>query len=436
MSRHPDLDQLIREMHGRAPLRGSLLLAVILLCMISAVTWAAFTELDDVVRADGRIVPSGDVQVIEATEAGVVRALHVQEGVVVDAGTLLIELDTNQIRRELSQEQQRAYGLMARTQRLQAEIDGMALQFDPILMNQAPDLVRSETALYQGRQAELSAEIAILQRQREQRQREYEEGLVDQVTAVETLSVLAEERAMIAPLVEQRMEPATTLLTLRRSEAEWKGRKVRAEAVINRLKTGLDEVDDKVRAARNRFRSAALTDLALATAELAALQPALPALRDRAARAQIRAPVRGVVNRIHRTTIGGLARGGEELIEIVPLDDRLLVEAYVKPGDIAFLHAGQPVKIKITAYDFSRYGSLNGEIVRIGADTITRSERSDEQVFVVEIETTDTMLDAGGIAVEIIPGMIAEVDILSGRKSVLDYLIQPVLKVKEQALRD
>ncbi|NVO57772.1 HlyD family type I secretion periplasmic adaptor subunit [Rhodobacteraceae bacterium B1Z28] len=436
MSQHPDLAALAREMHGRSPLRGSLLLLVILSCLLAAGLWAYVTELDDVTRVDGRIVPSGDVQLIEATEPGVLQSLHVREGQVVAKGALLMELDTTQIDSQLSQEQQRAFGLMARAQRLQAEIDETDLKFDAQLIKGAPDVVRSETALYQGRQAELRAEIAILERQRQQRHREYEEGLVDRVTADETLIVLAEERAIMAPLVERQMEPATTLLALRRSEAEWKGRKVRAEAVTNRLKTGLGEIDDRILATRIRFRSAALTDLALATAELAALQPVLPALRDRASRAQVRSPVRGIVNRIHGTTIGGLARSGEDLIEIVPLDDTLLVEAYVRPEDIAFLRAGQPVKVKITAYDFARYGGLDGEIIRIGADTITRSERNDEEVFVVEIRTTNTMLDGKGIAVEIIPGMIAEVDILSGRKSVLDYLVQPVVKIKDQALRE
>ncbi len=436
MSQHPDLAQLAREMRGRSPLRGSLLLIVILACLLAAGTWAYLTELDDVTRVDGRIVPSGDLQMIEATEPGVLQALHVREGEVVETGTLLMELDTTQIESQLSQEQQRAYGLMARVQRLQAEIEGTDLRFDAKLITGAPNVVKSETALYQGRQAELSAEVAILERQRQQKHQEYEEGLVDQVTADATLKVLAEERAIMAPLVEQRMEPATTLLTLRRSEAEWQGRKVRAEAATSRLKTGLDEIDDRIKATRSRFRTAALTDLALATAELAALEPALPALRDRASRAQVRSPVRGIVNRIHRTTIGGLARSGEDLIEIVPLDDSLLVEAYVRPEDIAFLHAGQPVKVKITAYDFARYGGLYGEILRIGADTITRSERNDEEVFVVEIRTSSTMLDAQGIAVEIIPGMIAEVDILSGKKSVLDYILQPVVKIKDQALRE
>lgn len=436
MSQHPDLAALAREMRGRAPLRGSILLLAILSCLLCAGVWAHLTELDDVTRVDGRIVPSGDVQVIEATEPGVLQSLHVREGQVVDKGALLMELDATQIDSQLNQEQQKAYGLMARVQRLQAEIDDAELQFEARLIEGAPTVARSETALFQGRMAELQAEIAILERQRQQRHREYEEGLVDQVTAEETLKVLAEERAMMAPLVENRMEPATTLLALRRSEAEWKGRKVRAEAVISRLKTGLTEIDDRIRATRSRFRSAALTDLALATAELAALQPSLPALRDRALRAQVRSPVRGIVNRIHRTTIGGLARSGEELIEIVPLDDSLLVEAYVRPEDIAFLHAGQKVKVKITAYDFARYGGLEGEIIRIGADTITRSERNDEEVFVVEIRTSNTMLDGNGIAVEIIPGMVAEVDMLSGRKSVLDYIIHPVVKIKDQALRE
>ncbi len=436
MSQHHDLASLAREMRGGSPVRSSLLLLVILTFLAAAAFWAHFTELDDVTRVEGRIVPSADVQMIEATESGILQSLNVREGEVVEKGKLLMEFDTTQIDSKLSQEEQRAYGLRARSQRLQAEIDGTELTFDTILVQGAPTVVQSETALFQGRRSELQAEISILMSQREQRLREYEEGLVDTVTASETLKVLAEERAIITPLVEQQMEPATTLLSLRRSEAEWQGRRTRAEAATNRLKTGLEEIDDRVRATQSRFRSAALTELALATAELATLEPSLPALRNRAEQAQIRSPVRGIVNRIHRTTIGGMARSGEELIEIVPLDESLLVEAYVRPEDIAFLHPEQLVRIKITAYDFARYGALDGQIIRIGADTVTRSERDDEEVFVVEIRTNHSMLDGNGVAVEIIPGMIAEVDILTGKKTVLDYLLQPIVKVKDQALRE
>jgi len=436
MARDRDLERLAREMRGRSPLRGSLLLLTILAFLATAVIWAANTEIDDVTRADGRIVPSASIQVIEASEPGVLEALHVSEGQVVKKGALLMELDGTILDSQLDQEQQRAYGLMARIERLQSEIDGNALQFSPDLVARAADVVKSETALYRGRQAELQAEIDILERQRLQRRQEYEEGLVDRQTAQETLAVLNEERDIMEPLVERGMEPATTLLSLRRSEAEWRGREVRAEASLDRLQSALDEIDDRIAAQRSRFRSAALTDLATATAELAALRPALPALQSRAARSRITAPVRGIVNRVHRATLGSMARSGEELIEIVPLDDTLLVEAYVRPDDIAFLYPGQPVKVTITAYDASRYGSLSGEILRIGANTITRSERSEEEVFVVEIRTTDTILDAEGVAVEIMPGMVAQADFLAGQKTVLDYLMRPVVRVKERALRD
>jgi adhesin transport system membrane fusion protein len=227
MARDRDLERLAREMRGRSPLRGSILLFTILAFLLTAVIWAANTEIDDVTRADGRIVPSASIQVIEASEPGVLEALHVSEGEVVEQGALLMELDGTILDSQLDQEQQRAYGLMARIERLQSEIDETPLRFSPDLVARAADVVKSETALYRGRQVELQAEIDILERQRLQRRQEYEEGLVDRQTAQETLAVLTEERDIMAPLVERGMEPATTLLSLRRTEAEWRGREVR-----------------------------------------------------------------------------------------------------------------------------------------------------------------------------------------------------------------
>lgn len=436
MARRPDLDSLAREMQGRQSWRGSLLLGVILLFFLSAGVWAARTEIDDVTRAEGRIVPSRDVQLIQATEPGVLQALHVVEGDIVEEGHILMELDGTQLSSQLDQEQQRAYGLMARIERLQAEIDSVDLAFADVLIAQAPAVVRSETALYHARREELVSEINIMERQRGQRQEQFAEGQVDLDTARETLAILSEERAMMEPLVQRRVEPETTLLEMRRRESEWRGRETRARASIARLQGGLDEIDDQISALRARSRAAALSDLALATAELAALEPSLPALRDRADRAAIRAPMRGVVNRIHRSTLGSLARPGEDLIEIVPLDDTLLVEAYVRPADIAFVYPGQPVKVKVTAYDFSRYGSLNGEITRIGADAVTRSERDPEEFFVVHVRTEDNFLDRDGVVVEVMPGMVTEIDMLSGRKSVLEYLTTPVVRVRDRAFRE
>lgn len=436
MSQHKDFQRLARSMKSTSPIRNSLLMATILGFIVVAVVWAATTEIDDVTRADGRIVPSGDVQVIEASENGVLQDLLVEEGDIVEAGTLLMELDGVQLTSQLDQEQQRAFGLMARIQRLEAEISGEMLDFDSDLVVRAPDVVHSETALYKGRRDDLAGKITILETQRQQRQQEYQSGLVDLETAASTIGLLEEERALIAPLVERGIEPQTTLLTLRRDEADWKGRKVRAEASLKMYQSALEEIDDQIASQRRTYESGALTDLATSTAELAALKPSLPALEQRAQRAQIRAPLRGIVNRVHRTTLGSMARAGEPLIEIVPLDDSLLIEAYITPDDIAFLYPGQAVKVKITAYDYARYGDLEGEIVRIGADTIQRSERSEEEVFVAEIRTNSTMLDGAGTPVQILPGMVAQVDILAGRKKVLDYITRPVIKVKDQAFRE
>ena len=430
-----DLEALAQEMRGRETLRGSLLLLLILAFLIVAVTWAALTELDDVTRADGRIVPTQQVQVIQAAEQGVLQALHVAEGDLVQAGDSLMELDRTLLTSQLDQEQQRAFGLMARIARLQAEIDGLDLEFQPELVQRTPSVVRSEAALFAARREELSDRIEVLERQRMQRRQEYEEGLVDQETARTTLSLIDEEIAIIAPLVERRVEPETTILGLRRNEAEWRGREIRAQATLVRLRSSLDEIDDRIRSVRSEVRAAALSELSIATAELAELEPRLPALIQRVTRSELRAPVRGIVNRILLTTQGGVAQAGETLLEIVPLDDTLLVEAYVRPSDIAFLYPGQPVKVKITAYDFSRYGGIDGEITRIGADAVTRPDR-DEQVFIVHVRTQTNILDADGAALEIIPGMVAEVDILAGQKTVLEYLTQPVIRVKDRALRE
>lgn len=431
-----DFETLAREMRGRSPLRSSMLLFSILALIAAVGVWAAIAEVDDVTRGDGRVVPSRSIQVIQAAETGVLQALHVAEGEVVEEGELLMELDRTLLASQLDQEMQRAWGLMARIARLQAEIDGEeVLTFPPDLVQATPSVVRSEAALFQARVTELRAEIEVLERQRRQRQQEYEEGLVDAATAAETLAIVEEEIAIMAPLVERRVEPETTMLGLRRTLAEWQGRQVRSAAGLLRLEAALSEIDDRIAALRARARAQALSELSIATAELAELETRLPALQQRVTRSELRAPVRGIVNQIKLTTIGGVAQAGEPLIEIVPLDDTLLVEGYLRPSDIAFVFPGQPVRVKLTAFDFSRYGGLEGEIVRIGADAVRRPDR-DEPVFVVQVRTTTNILDADGAALEIIPGMVAEVDILAGRKTVLEYLTQPIVRVRDRALRD
>jgi adhesin transport system membrane fusion protein len=439
MRGNSDLNLLAREVRGQSGLRSSVLLLVILAFIVIAMVWASVTEIDDVTRGDGRIVPSQNIQFVQATEAGVLEALHVAEGDIVAPNDLLMALDRTLMSSQLDQERQRAVALMARMARmarLEAELaEAEALVMPDDLIRASPSVAASEVALFAARRDEFQAERDVLERQRVQRRQDFEEGLVDQSIAAETLLLVTQELDLITPLVSRQLEPETTLLTLRRSHAEWQGRKVRSAAVLVRLGSALEEIDDRIAALRARVRAEARAELALATGELAELQTRLPALEQRVTRAELRAPVRGVVNRIMLTTLGGVAQAGDTLIEIVPMDDVPLVEAYLRPSDIAFLYPGQPVKVRITAYDASRYGSLDGEILRIGATAVTRPDR-DEQAFVVQIRTFTNLLDADGAAVDIVPGMVTEVDILAGRKTVLDYILRPVVRVKERALRD
>lgn len=436
MKGNRDLDALARDMRGRTPLRASLLLFVIVAVVASALLWAGLTEIDDVTRAPGKVVPAADVQRIQATEDGIIRRVFVEEGAVVEAGTPLLELDALVQTSQLDREVQRALALQARIERLSAEIDARPLAFPPALDRDAPELTASERALHTGRAADLAAQIAVLDRQRQQRLQEKDAARIELETAQRSMTIAAEERSLLAPLVERGIEPRTTLLSLRQREEDLTGRIAGAQSALARLDSALLEVEDSITATRSRFRAESLRELADATSELATLRPSLPALESLAARAVLRAPVKGVVNRLHRRTLGGAVRAGEDVAEVVPLDDRLLIEAYVAPQNIAFLRVGQPVRVKITAYDFTRYGMLDGEILRIGANAIRRTERDAGEVFVITVRTEGAILDADGQQVQILPGMTAEVDVLAGKRRVIDYLLQPLERVRARAFQD
>jgi membrane fusion protein, adhesin transport system len=431
-----DLDALAREIKGRSGLQASLLLGAIVALIVAAIVWAAVTEIDDVTRGDGRIVPSQNVQMLQAAEPGVLSALHVAEGDVVQAGDLVMELDGTLMTSQLDQEVQRTIALRAQIARLEAELsDAQTIEIPSDLAQLAGPIIANEQALFDARRAQFQAEMNVLERQRVQRAQEYEEGKITQLLAEQTLALIQQEIGMIAPLVANGVEPEMTLLSLRRNEAELQGRATSSVAALLRLQAALAEIDDRAAALRATKDADARTEMAAAAAELAQLQSRLPALQQRVNRNELRAPVRGVVNRIMLTTIGGVAQAGDTLVEIVPIDDTLLVEAYLRPADIAFLSPGQPVKVRLTAYDSARYGSLDGEILRIGADAVQRPDR-DEQAFVVQVRTFSNILDADGEVVEIVPGMVAEVDILSGKKTVMDYIIRPIVRVRERALRE
>lgn len=435
MSEPRDFAELVREYRGEDPWRASALLFLLVACVATAFVWAGLTEVDDVTRADGRVVPSQQLQQVQASEAGIVVRLEVAEGDLAEEGALLAELDGTFAAAQVDEVAQRALALGARIARLEAEIDGEEPVFAAAELPGSAAIIASEAALFSARRAEMLAEIAVLETQRRQRLEERAEAAAEFATAQIQIDSYAREIEIIEPLVRQRLEPETVLLSLNRNAAEAEGRAERASSALARGEALLAEIDDRISALQLARRSETLNELSRTRAELAELEAQRPALSQRLARAELRAPVRSVVNRIMVPARGAVVQAGQILMELVPVDDTLLVEAYVRPADIGFLRPGLPVRVKLTAYDFSRYGGLDGRIVRIGADAVTRPDR-EEAAYVIEVRTESSILDAEGAAVDILPGMVAQVDILTGQKTVLDYLLRPVVRVREEAFQE
>ena len=235
-------------------------------------------------------------------------------------------------------------------------------------------------------------------------------------------------------MVKNGLEPEINLIKLQRTMSDLQGKKQSSEHAITRTKAAIQEALDRVIASREKFRAEALTELSDATTRVAELEQTLPALRDRLARTELRAPMNGVINQVLINTEGGVVKPGEPLAELVPLDDTLVVEANVKPSDIAFLHVGQKVRVKITAYDFAKYGALEGVLTTISADVVRVSDS--ESAYVIQARTDTTTLRYNDEELEIIPGMVAEVDILTGKQTIMDYILTPIIKVKDRAFRE
>ena len=422
-----DLDTLADDREARVHIRESLLLIVVLVAMLAAVAWAVVAKVEDVTRVPGLVVPVGDLQQITADNDGVISEIFVSEGDFVEAGAVLIELEIVTQSSQFDREQQRVLALQARISRLTAETGDEPLSFAPELEANAIQFVESERALYVTRMQEREADIAALMQRLDQNHRDRVEVMRDLTVARRALERLEEQLAIMTPFVEAGGEPETSLIDLQRQEEAQISRRSRAEAALGQLDAGAAEINEIARAVETGFRANAFQDLTAATEELNSLRRSLTALESLPARTTLRAVDRGVVNTLHHQTIGATARAGEHLVEIVPFDDHLQVEAYIAPRYIGLIKPNQPVRVQLTAYDVTRYGALDGRITRISPHAVRLNGREPPEMFVAVIQTDGAILDAGGEQVRILPGMIAEIDIRAGERSVIDYLFEPIM---------
>lgn len=414
------------------PLRARVLLRSIGIVFALFVAWAAIAKLDEVTRGEGRVIPSKQIQILQSIDGGLVSEILVREGDIVQTNQLLVKIDETRFVSSVKENRVQYLGLVAKAARLKATSDGKPFIPPPEVVRDVPQLAEQERELYEAKRAEMEAAISIARQQLIQRQQELGEAQARRAQAGQGFDLTSRELAVTKPLINSGAVSEVELLRLERDVSRYRGERDMASSQINRIQAAINEAQRKIEEVSLNFRNDAGKELSETVSKLNGLAEGSVALSDRVKQSSIRSPVKGTVKRLLVNTVGGVVQPGKDMIEIVPLEDALLLEAKVLPRDIAFLRPGQPAVVKFTAYDFSIYGGLEGTLEHIGADTVMDDKGN--AFYIVRVRTNKAGF--GDANLPIIPGMVAEVDILTGKKSVLAYLMKPVLRAKSVALSE
>ncbi len=418
-----------------APLKTHILLWISFFFVIIALIWANYAKLDEVTRGRGKIIPSSQIQVIQNLEGGILAEIMVKEGDLVKKGQPLLRLDDIRFASSLNESQINYYELLANIARLTAEAYQQPLKMPKEVTEKFPELAKNTKSLYESEISELNANIETLQHQLAQKQQELLELKAKKNRISRSYRLLSKELKMSEPLVAQGAMSEVEILRLRRNANDLYGELTSTKLAMPRIQSAINEAEQKIKEQKAHFQTKALEELNKNKAELKRSSETSLALKDRVNRTLVTSPVKGVVKQLKINTLGGVIQPGMDLLEIVPVEDQLLVEAKIRPADIAFLHPGQKAMVKLTAYDFSIYGGLPAILEHISADSII-DENDGQSYFLIRLRTEKNYLQKSGEKLEIIAGMTADIDILTGKKSVLDYILKPILKAKANALKE
>lgn len=415
---------------------SNLLLWGIVGFLIAFVVWAAFTELDRTVIGMGRVVPSSQLQIVSNLEGGVVDAILVRTGDTVKDGQPLVRLNPILSSAELGSGQATINALTVKIARLSAEVQGREPVYPVTADPGMAEQVRIEQALHASRVADLASSQAALSARAVEASRAVSEAQAMYGARVSARESTRQQAELLRPLVERGIEPRISLIQADNAAAVAAGEAAAAQASIARARASVLEATSAQAQQRQDWRSKAADELAAAQAELGTRSRGLPALADRSARTIVRAPLAGRINRVLVNTVGGTVRPGEPVVEIVPSEEGLLIETLVQPKDIAFVRLGQRAKVDITAYDSAVYGSLQGKVVTISPDA-TINERTGESHYVVRVRTdSNVLVDRNNRRLPIGAGMVANASLLGDKRSVLDYILTPITRLSERALRE
>lgn len=423
------------EVDDEMPLSKHLLLIFIFLFFVFFILWANFATLDEVTRGMGKIIPSSEVQAMQTIDAGIVDEILVKEGDQVEAGQILARLSDIEASSDLGANRARYLGLLAAITRLQAEAEGKTeVVFPPEVEKEAANSVTEELNTFRANERQREGQKKVLQEQLTQREQEVDEinSRIGDLRGV--IALQRDEKNMIAPLVAKGSAPKLELMQLERAIKEKTSELNGLQASLPRSKTAVDEAKARLADLESTMKAEAQKELAAKLTEMNEIRERLTALKERKTRKEIRSPVSGTIQDITVKTLGGVVKPGEDFIKIVPKDDQLIVEARVKPSDRAFIYPGQPAVIKLTAYDFAVYGGLKGELLDISADTF--EDEKGDTYYRVRLRTYETQLKRKNEVLPIIPGMVASVDILTGKKTVMQYIMKPLIKTLDDAMNE
>ncbi len=413
------------------PLRARLLMRGVGITLIVLIVWSAFAKVDEVTRGEARVVPTSQVQIVQSVDGGIVEELMVKEGQVVEVGQILMRVDTTRFESNLQESRVSQAALKAKQMRLNALTRGTAFNPPADLIKEAPEAVAQEARLYESRRAEISAQVSISQNQLAQRQQELNEMRARKDQADRTLELMTKELSATRPMSASGAVSEVEVLRLERDVARIRGDREQAIAQISRVQSAILEATRKIEEVTLAARNQMSGELSETMGKLAAMSESGKTLEDKVKKADIRSPMRGTIKRLLVNTLGAVVQPGKELVEVVPLDDALILEVQIAPKDIGFLRPEQKATVKFTAYDYSIYGGLTADVINIGADSVL--DEKGNAFYHVRVRTHTPSLGPG---LPIIPGMVAQVDILTGKKTVLSYLLKPVLRARANALTE
>jgi adhesin transport system membrane fusion protein len=443
------VDDVYGAMMTDAPSGHRLIIWSLSAMMVCFFIWAYFSELDQVTSGTGKVIPSSQIQIIQSLDGGILQEIYVQEGSMVTKGQPLARIDDTRFRSDFDQQEQEVFGLQTNIIRMRTELDSIIIsdmssdwrqqvkitKQNLVFPQTIIDEVRRQQEEYSIRLDNLSNQLEILVRQIQQRQQEIEELASRISTLTTSYQLVSRELELTRPLARKGIVPEVELLKLERTVNDIQGELQSVRLLRPKVKASMDEAILKRREAVFVYATDLRAQLNEMQTKLSRMNQAQKGAFDKVSKAVIASPVIGTIKKINFNTLGGVVQPGEEIMEIVPSEDKLLIETKITPKDIAFLHPGLPAIVKVTAYDFTRYGGLKGTVEHISADTSQDEEGNSFYIVKVRTQESSLMKD-DGTEMPIIPGMLTSVDVITGKKSILEYILNPILRAKDTALRE